>query len=266
MASSGSFSFGCSAAVPLLPTPSFSFPSQPAASSFPFTNDPAPTPCRHAPVHPATSPSEVSQAPVPAGFAPVLPSASPQEALPKAPVPAGSAPVRPSASQGPCAFWVCPCAAQCSPCGCLSLGPCAWWVCPCAPRRSSGRSFLSRSYFGHTGPAPCARPLTGPCPASDHAFPSDLASSASPSVCAPARSPEGLFCSWTCASLAPNSCCPAHSGACCRPWWCLHPRAALLPARGIFQPTAMGNALRTRSVRASIQTVCLHFKAMTSLR
>ena len=44
MASSGSFSFGCSAAVPLLPTPSFSFPSQPAASSFPFTNDPAPTP------------------------------------------------------------------------------------------------------------------------------------------------------------------------------------------------------------------------------
>ena len=62
MASSGSFSFGCSAAGPLLP-PSFSFPSQPAASSFPFTNDPAPTPCRHAPVHPATSPSEDSQAP-----------------------------------------------------------------------------------------------------------------------------------------------------------------------------------------------------------
>ena len=44
MASSGSFSFGCSAAGPLLPPPSFSFPSQPAASSFPFTNDPAPTP------------------------------------------------------------------------------------------------------------------------------------------------------------------------------------------------------------------------------
>ena len=33
----------------------------------------------------------------------------------------------------------------------------------------------------------------------------------------------GMFCSWTCASLAPNSCCSAHSGACCRPWWCLHP-------------------------------------------
>ena len=51
MASSGSFSFGCSAAVPLLPTPSFSFPRQPAASSFPFTNNPAPTPCRHLPPH-----------------------------------------------------------------------------------------------------------------------------------------------------------------------------------------------------------------------
>ena len=99
MASSGSFNFGCSAAGPLLPPPSFSFPSQPAAS-FPFTNDPAPTLCRHAPVHPATSPSEDSQAPVPAGFAPVLPSASFREALPKAPVPAGSAPVRPSASPG----------------------------------------------------------------------------------------------------------------------------------------------------------------------
>ena len=72
----------------------------------------------------------------------------------------------------------------------------------------------------------------------------------------------GMFCSWTCASLAPNSCCSAHSGACCRPWWCLHPRAALLPARGIFQPTAMGNALRTRSVRASIQTVCLHCEGL----
>ena len=71
MASSGSFSFGCFVrAVPLLPTPSFSFPSQPAASSFPFTNEPAPTPCRRAPVHPATSPSEVSQAPVPGSSAP----------------------------------------------------------------------------------------------------------------------------------------------------------------------------------------------------
>ena len=49
------------------------------------------TPCRHAPVHPATSPSEDSQAPVPAGFAPVLPSASPQESLPKTPVSARQA-------------------------------------------------------------------------------------------------------------------------------------------------------------------------------
>ena len=170
MASSGSFSFGCSAAGPLLPPPSFSFPSQVAASSFPFTNDPAPTPCRHAPVHPATSPSEDSQAPVPAGFAPVLPSASPREALPKAPVcPCAAQRFSPrSSSQGPCAFWVCPCAAQWSPCGCLSLGPCTWRVCPCAPRRSSGGSFLS----GTQTPTACARPLTGPCPARDHAFPS----------------------------------------------------------------------------------------------
>ena len=58
-----------------------------------FLLPPAPTPCRHAPVHPATSPSEDSQAPVPAGFAPVLPSASPREALPEAPVPTGSAPL-----------------------------------------------------------------------------------------------------------------------------------------------------------------------------
>ena len=63
-----------------------------------------------------------------------------------------------------CAFWVCPCAAQCSPCGCLSFGPCVWWVCPCAPRRSSGRSFLSRSYFGHTDPSTL-------CPAFNRALP-----------------------------------------------------------------------------------------------
>ena len=172
MASSGSFSFGCSAAGPLLPPPSFSFPSQPAASSFPFTNDPAPTPCRHAPVHPATSPSEDCACWV-------RPCAA-QHFSPR------------SSSQGPS------CAAQCSPCGCLSLGPCTWRYAPVHPAVPP----VAVSFHGHISgtqtPTPCARPLTGPCPARDHAFPSasglsdeDLASSASPSVCTPARSPEG---------------------------------------------------------------------------
>ena len=159
MASSGSFSFGCSAAGPLLPPPSFSFPNQPAASSFPFTNDPAPTPCRHAPVHPATSPSEDSQAPVPAGFAPVLPSASPREALPKAPVPTGSAPVRPSAS----------------------------------PREALPKAPVPSG----SAPVRPSAPLAGAFPLAPNAFPSasglseDLTSSANPSVCTPARSHEG---------------------------------------------------------------------------
>ena len=111
--------------------------------------------------------------------------ASPQEALPKAPVPAGSAPVRPSASPQealPNAFPLAPVPGGCAP------------VHPAVPP-------VAVSFHGHTSgtqtPAPCARPFTGPCPASDHAFPSasglskNLASSASPSVCAPARSPEG---------------------------------------------------------------------------
>ena len=297
MASSGSFSFGCSAAVPLLPTPSFSFPSQPAASSFPFTNEPAPMPLCILPPHLVRFPRPLCLLGSPLCCPALLP-----EKLFSRPLcwvcPCAAQRFSQEASQGPCAFWVCPCTAQCSPCGCLSLGPCAWWVC--LPP-------VAVSFHGHTSgtqtPAPCARPLTGPCPASDHAFPSasglseDLASSASPSVCAPARSPEGRapcvveifagLCNFssTAVSMHFQSVAVDHVPAkrwhvlqldlrepgaqqllrCCRPWWYLHPRAALLPARGIFQPTAMGNALRTRSVRASIQTVCLHFKAMTSL-
>ena len=181
-----------SAAVPLLPTPSFSFPSQPAASSFPFANDPAPAPCRHAPVHPATSPSEVSQAPVPAaGFAPVLPSASPREALPKAPVPAGSAPVRPSASpqealpKAPVPSGSAPVRPSAPLVGAFPLAPVPGGCAPVHPAVPP----VAVSFHGHISgtqtPAPCARPLTGPCPASDHVFPSasglseDPASSAS---------------------------------------------------------------------------------------
>ena len=99
---------------------------------------------------------------------------------------------RPSRAVPERAFWVCPCAAQCSPCGCLSLGPCAWRVC-LPPVAVSFHGHIS----GTQTPAPCARPLTGPCPATNRAFPSasglseDLASSASPSVCTPARSPQG---------------------------------------------------------------------------
>ena len=117
-------------------------------------------------MHPATSPSEDSQAPVPAGFAPL---------------PSGSAPVRPSAPLAG-AFPLAPVPGGCAP------------VHPAVPP-------VAVSFHGHVSgtqtPTPCARPLTGPCPARDHAFPSasglseDLASSASPSVCTPARSPEG---------------------------------------------------------------------------
>ena len=123
--------------------------------SFPFTNDPAPTPCRHAPVHPATSPSEDSQAPVPAGFAPVLPSVF----SPKAPVPAGSAPVRPSAS----------------------------------PREALPKAPVPSG----SAPVRPSAPLAGAFPLASDAFYSvcglseDLASSANPSVCTPARSPKG---------------------------------------------------------------------------
>ena len=113
-----------------MPPPSFSFPSQPAASSFPFTNDPAPTPCRHAPVHPCLLGSPLC---CPALLLCLLGLPLPREALPKASVPSGSAPVRPSA------------------------------------------------------------PLAGafPWPLIPFLQPQDLASSASPSVCTPARSPEG---------------------------------------------------------------------------
>ena len=124
-------------------------------------SQPAPTLCRHAPVHPTRFPRPLC-----------LPCAA-QRFSPR------------SSFQGPCACWVClcaaqhfspealpkllcllglPCTAQCSPCRCLSLGPCAWWVCLCAPRRSSGRSFLSRSYFGHTDPSTL-------CPAFNWALP-----------------------------------------------------------------------------------------------
>ena len=191
MASSGSFSFGCSAAGPLLPPPSFSFPSQPAASSFPFTNDPAPTPCRH-----ATSPSEDSQAPVPAGFAPVLPSASPREALPKAPVPAGSALCGPEKlfSRPLCLLGLPLCGPALLPeklfprplcllglplCGPVLAG--AFPLAPvpggCAPVHPAVPP-VAVSFHGHISgtqtPTPCARPLTGPCPARDHAFPSSI--------------------------------------------------------------------------------------------
>ena len=152
MASSGSFSFGCSAAVPLLPTPSFSFPSQPAASSFPFTNDPAPTPCRHAlPPHLVRFPRPLCLL----GSPLCCPALLPEKLFPRPlcllglPL-CGPALLPKKLFPGPCAL--------CGPaCGCLSLGPCAWWVCPCAPRRSSGRSFLSRSYFGPScrGLSPC---------------------------------------------------------------------------------------------------------------
>ena len=189
--------------MPLLPTPSFSFPSQPAASSVSFTNEPAPTPGRHAPVHPTTSPSEASQAPVPAGFAPVLPSASPREALPKAPVPAGSAPVLPSASprealpKAPVPSGSAPVRPSAPLAGAFPLAPVPGGCAPVHPAVPP----VAVSFHGHTSgtqtPAPCARPLTGPCPTSNHTFLSasglseDLASSASPSVGAPARSPEG---------------------------------------------------------------------------
>ena len=301
--------------MPLLPTPSFSFPSQPAASSVSFTNEPAPTPGRHAPVHPTTSPSEASQAPVPAGFAPVLPSASPREALPKAPVPAGSAPVLPSASprealpKAPVPSGSAPVRPSAPLAGAFPLAPVPGGCAPVHPAVPP----VAVSCHGHTSgtqtPAPCARPLTGPCPASDHAFPSasglseDLASSASPSVCAPARSPEGrapcvveIFAgscnfSSTAVSMGFQSVAVDHVPA--KRWHvlqldlrepgaqqlllstlrCLLPALVVLAppcgtasrARGIFRPTAMGNALRTHSVRSSIQTVCLHFKAMTSL-
>ena len=205
-------------------------------------------------------------------------------------MPSGSAPVRPSAPLAG-AFPLAPVPGGCAP------------VHPAVPP-------VAVSFHGHISgtqaPAPCARPLTGPCPASDHALASglseDLASSASPSVCAPARSPEGrapcvveIFagsCNFSSTAVSMGFQSVAVDQLPAKRWHVLQldlrepgaqqlllstlrcllpalvvlaPRAALLPARGIFQPTAMGNALRTRSVRASIQTVCLHFKAMTSL-
>ena len=230
------------------------------------------------PVHPATSPSEDSQAPVPAGFSPR------------------------SSSQGPCACWVCPCAAQRSPCKCLSLGPCTWRVCPCAPRRSSGRSLLSQSDFGHTDPNtlcpafnrafPCQRPCLSfnlrPLQGSRFL--------GSPSVCTPARSPAAhpVWSRGSCnfsstAAMGFQSIAVDHVPA--KPWHVLQldlrePGAqqlllstlrCLLPALVVLAPpcgtafrgrdipaysNAMGNA---RSVRASIHTVCFHFKAMTWL-
>ena len=108
---------------------------------------------------PALLPEKLFPRPLPSGSAPVRPSAPLAGAFPLAPVPGGCAPVHPA-------------------------------VPPVAV-----------SFHGHISgtqtPAPCARPLTRPCPAKDHAFPSasglseDLASSPSPSVCTPARSPEG---------------------------------------------------------------------------
>ena len=105
-----------------------------------------------------------------------------------------------------------------------------------------------------------------------------IASSASPFVSAPARSPEGrapcvveIFAgscnfSSTAVSMGFQSVAVDHVQAkrwhvlqldlrepraqqlllstCCRPWWCLRPRAALLPEQRIFQLTAMGDALR----------------------
>ena len=300
MASSGSFSFGCSAAVPLLRTPSFSFPSQPAASSTIRLLRRAGMPLCILPPHlvrfprplcllgsplccPALLPEKLFPRPLCLLGLPLCgPALLPEKLFPRAPVPSGSAPLRPSAPLAG-AFPLAPVPGGCAP------------VHPAVPP-------VAVSFHGHISgtqtPAPCARPLTGPCPASDRAFPSasglseDLASS----VCTPARSPQGrapcvveIFAgscnfSSTAVSMGFQSVAVDHVPAkqwhvlqldLCEPgaqqlllstpWWCLHPRAALLPARGIFQPTAMENALRTRSVRASIQTVCLHFKAMTSL-
>ena len=182
----------------------------------------------------------------------LLGSPLPKKLFPR-PVPSGlplyDPALLPRSCQG-CSFWVCPC-------GQRSLRvPFPWPLC-CGPVHPA--VFLVAVFFhGHTPgttPASCAQPFTGPCPTSDHAFSpaglsEDLAFSASPFVSAPARSPRAahpvwwkskrwrvLY--WTCASLAPSSCYSAHLGACCRPWWCLHPRAALLPEQGIFQLTAM---------------------------
>ena len=109
------------------------------------------------------------------------PALLPEKLFPRPLVPSGSAPVRPSAPLAG-AFPLAPVPGGCAP------------VHPAVPP-------VAVSFHGHISgtqtPAPCARPLTGPCPARDHAFPSasglseDLASSASPSVCTPARSPEG---------------------------------------------------------------------------
>ena len=71
-------------------------------------------------------------------------------------MPSGSAPVRPSAPLAG-AFPLAPVPGGCAP------------VHPAVPP-------VAVSFHGHISgtqtPAPCARPLTGPCPASDHAFPS----------------------------------------------------------------------------------------------
>ena len=127
----------------------------------PFTNEPAPTPCSHGPVHPTTSPSKVFQAPVPAG-------ASPEKLFPRSLCLLGLPLCGPalfviSSSQGPCGPVL--------PSGAFPLAPVPGGCAPVHPAVPPVAVFFHGHTSGTQTPAPCAR-LTGPCPASGHAFPS----------------------------------------------------------------------------------------------